>query len=188
MTAPSDWYPKAGWYPAGSPSLLRWWDGTQWTAHTQPTQAPAQTQPTQTPAVHTRPPWPIVGVLAGAAMVVGSFLPWVKATVIFASFSVNGIEGGGDGWGTMALGALIITLFSVVWAGSRNRALFIVAWLAAVAGLVLGAYDWHNANRLVDEAGADVIASVGEGLYLILAGSIVSIAMSIVGWSQDRSN
>ncbi|GGR99893.1 scramblase [Streptomyces aureoverticillatus] len=47
----------AGWYPDphGAPQLLRWWDGSQWTDHTNPApqeaqaQAPAQAQP-QAPA------------------------------------------------------------------------------------------------------------------------------------------
>jgi uncharacterized protein (AIM24 family) len=32
MSFPADWYPD----PAGDPTLLRWWDGIQWTEHTQP--------------------------------------------------------------------------------------------------------------------------------------------------------
>ncbi|SDO23933.1 phospholipid scramblase-related protein [Actinacidiphila guanduensis] len=36
----------AGWYadPAGTPNLLRYWDGTQWTEHTNPGQVPGQQQ------------------------------------------------------------------------------------------------------------------------------------------------
>ncbi len=31
--------PPAGWYPDGiDASLVRWWDGVQWTAHVQPRQ------------------------------------------------------------------------------------------------------------------------------------------------------
>ncbi|MGB3736052.1 MAG: AIM24 family protein [Ilumatobacter sp.] len=42
MAFPADWYPD----PAGDPSLLRWWDGNQWTEHTHPIQQ-AQQQPQQ---------------------------------------------------------------------------------------------------------------------------------------------
>ncbi len=42
MSYPADWYPD----PAGDPTLLRWWDGNQWTEHTHP--APqAQPEPQQ---------------------------------------------------------------------------------------------------------------------------------------------
>lgn len=42
MSYPADWYPD----PAGDPNLLRWYDGVQWTEHTQP--VPPQ-QPQQQP-------------------------------------------------------------------------------------------------------------------------------------------
>jgi uncharacterized protein YxjI len=37
----------AGWYadPQGTPNLLRYWDGTRWTEHTNPGQVPQQPQP-----------------------------------------------------------------------------------------------------------------------------------------------
>lgn len=50
MSYPADWYPD----PAGDPTLLRWWDGIQWTEHTQPMpqqQAPQQ-QVAQQPIEH----------------------------------------------------------------------------------------------------------------------------------------
>jgi Protein of unknown function (DUF2510) len=36
----------AGWYadPQGTPNLLRYWDGAQWTEHTNPGQVPQQPQ------------------------------------------------------------------------------------------------------------------------------------------------
>jgi hypothetical protein len=35
--APAPQAPPAGWYPdAADASLVRWWDGAQWTAHVQP--------------------------------------------------------------------------------------------------------------------------------------------------------
>jgi uncharacterized protein (AIM24 family) len=44
MSHPADWYPD----PAGDPTLLRWWDGNQWTEHTQP--VPVQQPPAPAPA------------------------------------------------------------------------------------------------------------------------------------------
>ncbi|MFH8607215.1 phospholipid scramblase-related protein [Streptomyces sp. NPDC018029] len=53
----------AGWYPDphGAPQLLRWWDGSQWTDHTNPApqgqaqQVPQQAQPAQ-PAAQAQQP------------------------------------------------------------------------------------------------------------------------------------
>ena len=43
MSYPADWYPD----PAGDPSLVRWYDGVQWTEHTQPIPQQADQQPQQ---------------------------------------------------------------------------------------------------------------------------------------------
>lgn len=40
MSPPADWYPD----PAGDPSILRYWDGQQWTEHTHPVPEQNQTQ------------------------------------------------------------------------------------------------------------------------------------------------
>lgn len=42
---------QPGWYPdpSGTPNLLRWWDGTQWTGYTAPIPAQTQAQPNMQP-------------------------------------------------------------------------------------------------------------------------------------------
>ncbi|MFJ2369248.1 DUF2510 domain-containing protein [Microbacterium sp. NPDC087665] len=49
-----------GWYEAGTPGRVRWWDGTQWTEHESeaPVPAPAQTSPAQTPFAQAAAPLP----------------------------------------------------------------------------------------------------------------------------------
>lgn len=49
-----------GWYEAGTPGRVRWWDGTQWTEHESdaPVPAPAQTSPAQTPFGQASAPLP----------------------------------------------------------------------------------------------------------------------------------
>lgn len=52
MTIPTSGAPVAAWYAdPQDPSQLRWWDGTQWTAHTTPVP-----QATQQPAAASAPP------------------------------------------------------------------------------------------------------------------------------------
>ena len=49
--------PPAGWYPEqGSPTGIRFWDGTQWTAHVTPPPTPAT--PTAPPAATSHGPKP----------------------------------------------------------------------------------------------------------------------------------
>ena len=59
MSHPADWYPD----PAGDPTLLRWWDGNQWTEHTQPVpaQQPAAPAAPSTPAAPAAPVVPVGG-------------------------------------------------------------------------------------------------------------------------------
>lgn len=69
--------PQAGWYPDPSePSVLRYWDGAQWTTHMQP--APQAAAPVPKPRITNRA---ALGIVFGLAIV---------ATLVFVVF------GGGD--------------------------------------------------------------------------------------------
>lgn len=66
-----------GWYPDGAPGVLRWWDGTSWTAHTMPVSSPSPVAARPYPQVPAGTPtntpwiWAVVAVpLAGLLLAI----------------------------------------------------------------------------------------------------------------------
>lgn len=109
-------------------------------------------------------------VLGGTAgLVIGAFLPW--ATV--GPFDVAGTDG--DGVLTLLLGLIVAAL---AWTRKAPRLVIALIGLAVLIGL----YDLVDVGRVAgsDEEFFDV--SVGIGLLLTVAASIVAA----VGWVQDR--
>lgn len=78
----------AGWYDdPWAPGTLRWWDGTEWTAHTT---APYAAQPPPAPASSRRRAWPWVAAAATVAVVtVGAGLFFAIRAVVFGEDSSN---------------------------------------------------------------------------------------------------
>lgn len=73
MSTPAGWYPQRDDH-----STLRWWDGRQWTSHTQPAMPPTQAQPVPRPPKKPRRRWSLgkkltvwIGLAIIAAMVTG---------------------------------------------------------------------------------------------------------------------
>jgi hypothetical protein len=112
----------------------------------------------------------IVLLIAGALAVLGSFLPWITATMAFVgTISRNGIDGGGDGVITIVLGIVIALIGIARLARSGNpRTMRIGAGLAA---LVLGVVTWVDVasiNQRVSGLDSKVaIASLGMGIIVI---------------------
>jgi len=123
----------------------------------------------------------VVMALFGALFtVIGSILPWAKVESMFGSVSKAGIDG--DGKITLVIG--IVGLMMAVWAGfSDHRSLTIAVLGIGLAGAIvaISAIDLNNASRILAEASNKyAIASVGAGLYLVLAGGLVyGIGISI---------
>ena len=64
----------AGWHPdPHDPNIVRWWDGQQWTQHTQPKAGAPVAQPTPsagaTPPTPPKKKWPVVVGVVVAAMI-----------------------------------------------------------------------------------------------------------------------
>ena len=118
-------------------------------------------------------------VLAGCALVaVGSFLPWVKITVLFGTLSKDGIEG--DGKLTLALAVLTA---AVAWWGVKKIPT-LACGLVLVAVAVFEFADAANRFARARAVSGLVHPSYGAGLYLVLLGSIticVGAVLAITG-------
>jgi len=208
---------QAGWLsdPTGR-FEYRYWDGSQWTENvsragqtasdplgpppppagdpTAPSGAtvslPAFTPPPVTPPAQApATPWTThvqLLVLGGVvALAVGSFLPWVKASVGVFSATTNGTDG--DGILTLILAGLIALLFLLV---KPRRVAAIVTTVLAVVAAAIALYDTVNvSNKAHDLAtsSSGVTASIGIGLILAAAASVVVLVGGIVAIVETRT-
>jgi len=134
-------------------------------------------------------------MLAGGAavlVVVGAFLPWVKATApLVGQITQSGVGDGGDGLYTLILGMAVIA--SLGWnylgqpVGSRpGRSLFVLLGLAGLAIAAVAIMDMGEVGDRRDAIGSDlVIVSTGEGLYMTLIGGVGVLAAGVLGFGQS---
>jgi hypothetical protein len=116
--------------------------------------------------------WPGYAIVGGAAAVLlGSVLPWVVVNApLVGRIEVAGTEG--DGKITLLLGALAFTCL----ARSGWKVLGILSTLGAVAVAI---YDVTNVSNAISEASGSVSASVGMGLWLVLAGAVACLTGAV---------
>jgi hypothetical protein len=113
-------------------------------------------------------------VAAGAAVVaaVGSVLPWASAQSGLGSISITGTDG--DGVLTLWLAVLVAVLAFPLATGFRRRRP--LALLGALALVALSTFDLVNtSNRLIDASSESTHASVGYGLWVVVAGAVVAV-------------
>ena len=103
----------------------------------------------------------------GAALVVGSFLPWVKATVpLLGTITESGIDAG-DGWFSLLLGAAVIALVTV-WRTQPLQWLYIAGGVA----LAFGIFEWIDISCDIDKLGGGFgVIKVGIGVPFVVAGA-----------------
>jgi hypothetical protein len=99
---------------------------------------------------------PVLAIVGGALLVVGSFLAWAEVSGGGVAVSAKGIDGS-DGWVTVIAGAVALAVGIAAMRGPR-RALAILALLAGLAGGGLGVYDALTAQDSVLDAAAEEIA------------------------------
>ena len=112
-----------------------------------------------------------IAIGGGAALVVGSFLPWVKATVpLFGTVTESGIDAG-DGWFSLLLGAAVIAL-ATVWRAQPLQWLYVAGGVA----LAFGLFEWIDISGDIDELGGGFGAvKVGIGVPIVVAGALAAL-------------
>lgn len=118
-------------------------------------------------------------VLGGVLLVIGSFLPWIRATLgPLGSITQSGTRGG-DGWITFGLGIALIFLGAAMYF-VPHIALRITVAVLAVGALALTTYEVVDIQRQIDEFEEEATvnaysASHGIGLYVLGVGGIVAL-------------
>jgi hypothetical protein len=146
---------------------------------------------------------PVLALIGGALLAIGSFLAWAEVSGGGVSTSAAGIDGS-DGWITLIAGLVAIAAgVAALRAGRR-----LLAILAIVAGLVgggVGLYDALTAEDSVLDAAAEEIApqfgasaeevrvlldeaidagqlgiSLSIGLYMVIGGGVLAIVGGVL--------
>lgn len=117
--------------------------------------------------------------VAGALIVVGSFMPWITASSGFGSLSRNGIDGGGDGIITLIVGviALLVGLSMLAGITVAKEAPFILGGI----GILMTFIDYRSAADRVSEVDSQyVAASVGTGIWVLGVGSLLCLGAGFI--------
>ena len=176
-------YPP-GWYPDAQ-GVTRWWDGTQWTEHTQPAQGAQQGAQQQAAAPPYGAPPPagasaarpflLAAMAAALIAVIGSVGEWASGPLV-ATGSTTGTEGG-DGY--IVIFCVLIAA-ALLWIGNATvkRWPFVTACVLAALSLLVGVIDYSD---ITDKA-----QDVSWGLVLVLIGSLALAVLSLVAMARRR--
>jgi hypothetical protein len=131
----------------------------------------------------------IVFAAGGAALVVGTLLPWARVSAGQGGFTVSGVDDGRGGWITLGLGLVAIVLATM----RTGRVTAVVGGLAGLGALVVAVENWIDLRRIIEHfentQPAPVSGAIGVGLWLIViaAATIVGVAGWTMGiaWRRD---
>lgn len=170
--------PPPGWHDdPQDPTSLRYWDGNQWTDNRAP-------KPTAEPTKKHTGDWSpqrIAAAIGAAAIVVGSFSPWLTVSSAFGSLTVNGTDESNDGLATLVGGLIILALI----VAAKYVGAIVVAFLTGAVLL----YDLINVRNKISENEEEFIqASVGWGLWLALVGAAVALVGTGIHEKAQRAD
>lgn len=132
-------------------------------------------------------------LLLGAAAVaaLGSFLPWVTVTIFLGTVTANGMDG--DGKITLGIAAVLalVAWFARRWALIPALALTGIA-IYEVVNISSKLNDMKSQAQIATSLQISIHGSIGIGVWLILAASLVATAVSFYGLrplrGQDLDN
>ncbi len=126
-------------------------------------------------------------IVAGAASVVGAFLPWIVVrAALLGQVSKSGTEGS-DGWLFVAAGVVTISLGVLMLrrAASRWHAVCVLI-LAALTGAV-ALFEANDVAGRVRGIDADVAqANIGVGIWVLLAAACLMVVAGVCALVEKR--
>jgi hypothetical protein len=158
----------------------------------------------------TTPIGPVLAIVGGVLLAIGSFLTWAEVSGGGQSESVSGTEGS-DGWITLVAGVLVVAAGVAAFkAVRRPLAMLIIA--TGLVGAGVGLYDALTAkenviSEVAEQSAAATGASVAEvravldqlidsgqigisigiGLYVVIVGGVLAVVGGALQLSSTRS-
>ncbi len=141
-------------------------------------------------------PGGLLGLVGGAALVVGSFLAWAKAGGTLAGGTVNGLTGS-NGWGTLVCGLVVAAGAGLLIAGQRNGWVGGAMGAAALTGIGLAVFSIIDIGNTSDDlpqvlldANVDSATANGAvldldiGIWIVSAGGAVALLAAILALAR----
>jgi hypothetical protein len=144
----------------------------------------------------------ILAAIGGAIAAIGSFLPWAKVSLDFARLGIPGVPSqsvnvsgtdGGDGWITIAGGAIVIIAaigFLVAKSRGARRGFGILAIIGGLVAAGIAIYDLTQLkSSATDSLAGSSLADVGDafkvtmayGIFIVIAGGLLALVGGILG-------
>lgn len=175
--APEPHNAAAGWYRGTDGPFQRWWDGHQWTEHTQPLPGPLGVSTRSMSPGAKAAGWFITA--SGAVIALAALLPWASVGMI----TVSGTSG--DGAITLILGLVSAGAgLGRALAGKASAWQIVIPTVCLVLAVLTTLIAFID-MALLPSGGSGgpfgLEASVGIGLVLTLFGGLGLAAASIAG-------
>lgn len=120
-----------------------------------------------------------IGYGAGAALIVGSFLPWATITAPFVgTVNKNGMEA--DGIVTLILGVIVAGVAFSWRDGGPKPIPVLVMGIAAAVAVLLVIVDFVDLAEWASDDEEFVSTSIGVGLYVCALGAAGAVAAAVL--------